>query len=208
MILIQTRAKTKKDVVTEFRTSEILAAAHLVFAKKGFHEATIDEVAKAANVAKGTVYLYYRSKHDLYWAALEVGIRDMLGRTKANMGQAQTTEGKIRAFIETKIRYFDENREFFKIYYSEFGNVLTHPAESSKDFTRLYRCQARMLQEAIERGLRRKEVRCNRAESAALAIAELTRGLIIHRLLGWSKARVEDDIRFLFDFVQKGIGRS
>ena len=67
----QTRAKTKKDVVTEFRTSAILSAAHRVFAEKGFHEATIDEVAKAAKVAKGTVYLYYRSKHDLYWAALQ-----------------------------------------------------------------------------------------------------------------------------------------
>ena len=205
---MQARAKTKKDVVTEFRTTEILAAAPRVFADKGFHEATIDAVAKAANVAKGTVYLYYRSKHDLYWAALDVGIRDMLSRTKAKMDEAKSTEDKIRAFIETKIRYFDENREFFKIYYSEFGNVLTHPAESRKDFTRLYRCQARMLQEVLERGLRRKEVRCNRADSAALAIAELTRGLIIHRLLGWSKAGVEEDIRFLFEFVQKAIGRS
>ncbi|MGE5325837.1 MAG: TetR/AcrR family transcriptional regulator [Deltaproteobacteria bacterium] len=206
--MIQTRTKTKKDVVTEFRTSEILAAAHRVFGDKGFHAATIDEVARAANVAKGTVYLYYRSKHDLYWAALEVGIRNMLSRTKANIDRARSTEEKIHAFIETKVRYFDENREFFRIYYSEFGNVLTHPAESRRDFTRLYRSQAQMLEAVLERGLRRKEVRCTRSDSTALAISELTRGLIIHRLLGWSKARVEDDIRFLFEFVQKGIGRS
>lgn len=206
--MIQRATRTKKDIVTEFRTSEILAAAHRVFADKGFHASTIEEVAQAANVAKGTVYLYYRSKHDLYWAALEVGIKNMLSRTKSNMDRAGTTELKIRAFIETKIRYFDENRDFFKIYYSEFGNVLTHPAEARRDFTRLYRSQARMLQAVLERGLRRKEVRCNRAESAALAIAELTRGLIIHRLLGWSKTKVDDDIRFLIEFVQKGIGRS
>jgi AcrR family transcriptional regulator len=201
-------ARSKKEVVTKFRTGEILAAAHRVFAEKGFHAATIDEVAKAADIAKGTVYVYYRSKRALYWAALNRGILEMLDKTKSSMDRAQTTEAKIHAFIETKFRYFDENREFFKIYYSEFGNVLTHPAEARNNFAKLYLNQAQMLREVLARGLRRKEIRCSRAESVAFAITELTRGLIIHRLLGWSNTKVEDDIRFLFDFVRKGIGRS
>lgn len=201
-------ARTKKDVVTEFRTTGILAAAHRVFAEKGFHDATIEEVARAADVAKGTVYLYYRSKKDLYRAALKRGIVGMLEKTAASMDGADSTHAKILTFIETKIKYFDANREFFKIYFSEFGNVLTHPVEAHKDFTTLYLRQARMLERVLERGLRRKEIRCTRPEAAALAIAELTRGLIIHRLLGWSKGKVQEDISFLFDFVWKGIGRS
>jgi AcrR family transcriptional regulator len=203
-----TAAKTKKDVVTEFRTAEILAAAHRVFAEKGFHAATIEAVAKAANVAKGTVYLYYRSKRELYWAALKRGIVEMIEKTQASMDRVQSTQEKIHALIETKIRYFDENREFFRIYYSEFGNVLTHPSEAFKDFTKLYLGHERMLEEVLARGLRRKEIRCTRTESAAFTITELTRGLIIRRLLGWSKASVEEDISFLCDFVRKGIGRS
>jgi AcrR family transcriptional regulator len=200
--------KTKKDVVTEFRTAEILTAAHRVFAKNGFHEATIEDVAREAKVAKGTVYLYYRSKNDLYRAALERGILEMLEKTKSSVEAASSTRNKILTLIETKIRYFDVNREFFKIYYSEFGNVLTHPLEARKDFTSLYRRQLRMLEGVLEQGLRRKEIRCARADAAALAITELTRGLIIHRLLGWSKGKVEEDISFLFDFVWKGIGRA
>ena len=205
---MRTVARTKKEVVTEFRTAEILAAAHRVFADKGFHAATIEAVAKAANVAKGTVYLYYRSKRELYWAALKRGILEMIEKTKASMDRVQTTEDKIHALIETKIRYFDENREFFRIYYSEFGNVLTHPSEAHKDFTKLYLGHEKMLEEVLVRGLRRKEIRCTRTESAAFTITELTRGLIIRRLLGWSKAGVEEDISFLSDFVRKGIGRS
>lgn len=202
-----TNGKTKKDVVTEFRTSEILAAAHRVFARKGFQGATIEDVAKAADVAKGTVYLYYRSKHDLYWAALKRGILDMLEKTRASMEAADTTAAKIHAFLDTKVRYFDENRDFFKIYLSEFGSCLTHPAED-KEFTSYYLRQSRMLAAVLERGLRRKEIRPNRADVTALAVTDLTRGLITHRLLGWSKGKVEDDIAFLFDFVWKGIGRS
>lgn len=200
--------KTKKDVVTEFRTTEILAAAHRVFADKGFHEATIDEVAKSAKVAKGTVYLYYRSKRELYRAALKRGIVEMLERTRVSVEAADSTEAKIHAFIETKVRYFDENRDFFKIYYSEFGNCLTHPAEMYEDFTNLYLEQSRMLEAVLERSLRRKEIRSTRTDVTALAIADLTRGLITQRLLGWSKGKVEDDVTFLFNFVWKGIGRS
>jgi AcrR family transcriptional regulator len=200
--------KTKKDVVTEFRTSEILAAAHRVFADKGFHEATIDEVARAANVAKGTVYLYYRSKRDLYRAALKRGVLEMLEKTRASVEAEGSTEAKILAFIETKVRYFDENRDFFKIYYSEFGNCLTHPAEMYEDFTSLYLQQSHMLEAVLERSLKRKEIRCTRPDVAALAIADLTRGLITQRLLGWSKGKVDEDVAFLFDFVWKGIGRS
>ena len=57
--------RTKKDVLSEFRKSELLNAARAVFGKKGFHDASIEEIAEMAEVAKGTVYLYYKSKNDL-----------------------------------------------------------------------------------------------------------------------------------------------
>ena len=43
--------KTKKDIVAEFRTTGILEAARKVFAERGFHEATVDDIAEAAGVA-------------------------------------------------------------------------------------------------------------------------------------------------------------
>ena len=205
---MRTVRKTKKDVVTEFRCGEILAAAHQIFAEKGFYDATIDDVAGAAGVAKGTVYLYYRCKSDLYWATLKRGVVEMLEKTNSSMQAAGSTKAKISAFIETKIRYFDENRDFFKIYYREFGNALTHPVQIRNDFTKLYLQQSRMLEAVLEKGLRRKEIRRLRAGTAALAIADLTRGLVTQRLLGWSKGKVQDDVAFLFDFVWKGIGSS
>ena len=63
-------ARTKKDVVTEFRRAGILGAAYRVFADRGFEQATMAEIAGAAGVAKGTLYLYYPSKQDIYEAAM------------------------------------------------------------------------------------------------------------------------------------------
>lgn len=50
------------------RPDQILRAALEVFSDKGFRAATMDEVASAAGIAKGTIYLYFASKEDLFLA--------------------------------------------------------------------------------------------------------------------------------------------
>lgn len=197
--------RTKREVLTEFRMAELLEAARKVFAEKGFHEATVDEIADVAGVAKGTVYLYYQSKQAIYWAALERGIAALHDEVKAELAGEKTLENKVKAFIAIKICYFEKNRDFFKIYLSEFGSVFTHPAQLHKRFGDLYLQQARMLEAVLREGIKRKAIRNIHPEAAALAISDLTRGIITQRLLGWSKANVESDIRFVFDLVWRGI---
>jgi len=197
--------RTKKEALTEFRMAELLEAARKVFAEKGFHEATVDEIADAAGVAKGTVYLYYRSKRAIYWAALERGITALHDEVKTQLAREDTLENKIRAFIAIRICYFEKNRDFFKIYISELGSAFTHPAQLRKRFGDLYLRQARMLEAVLREGIKRKAIRSIRVDTAALAISDLTRGVITQRLLGWSKGDVESDIQFVFDLVWRGI---
>ncbi len=74
--------RTKQDVVTEFRCSEILEAARKTFAVQGFAATTMDAIAEQAHIAKGTLYLYFPSKRDIYMAALRQGIRNSERRYK------------------------------------------------------------------------------------------------------------------------------
>jgi AcrR family transcriptional regulator len=46
---------SKDDVVTAFRRDQIMAAAHGVFASRGFKDATVGDIAEAAGIAKGTL---------------------------------------------------------------------------------------------------------------------------------------------------------
>jgi AcrR family transcriptional regulator len=55
----------RKEREREARRSAILDAAEFVFKSKGFANATMDEIAKKAELAKGTIYLYYKSKEEL-----------------------------------------------------------------------------------------------------------------------------------------------
>ena len=201
-----TSLKTKKDVVAEFRTSGILEAARRVFAARGFHEATVEDIAEAAGVAKGTVYLYYESKRDLYFAALKFGISQMYSSLLQELEKVTTPEEKLKALISAKLSYFDENRDFFKIYYSELGNIpSTHPGGIDKEFKALYQDQARLVEAILREGMRKKVVRNIRIEQAAFAISDIIRGVVTHRILGWSKSKLNQDVDFIFDMIWKGI---
>lgn len=198
--------KTKREVLTEFRVAELLAAAQRVFSERGFHDATMEEIAQIAGVAKGTIYLYYPSKQAAYWAAMEQGILGMLEATRRSMESAGTAEAKIRTFIECKIGYFEENRDFFRIYFSAFGHSLTHPARLHKRFKELYFEQARILKGVLEQGMRNQQIRPVPTDAAAFAICDLTRSVATRRVLGWDHGDLCDAVKFIFDIVWKGLG--
>jgi AcrR family transcriptional regulator len=201
---MSTILKTKKDVVTEFRTAGILEAARRVFATKGFNDATVDDVANAAGVAKGTVYLYYKSKRDIYFAALKFGIEQMYSTLDEQLKAHSSTEGKLRTLIAGKLAYCDENRDFFKIYYSEIGNLSIHPA-NVPELKALYFDKAKVIESILKEGVRKKVLRNIRTEQAAYAIVDIIRGVVIQRVLGSTKSKLSQDVDFIFDLVWKGI---
>jgi AcrR family transcriptional regulator len=199
--------RAKAETASEFRCAEILDAARQVFAKRGFNQATVDDIAEAAGVAKGTLYLYFRSKDDIYMAALKQGVALMNEETRRRVEESVTAAAKIRAFIAARIEYCEKNREFFQIYHAEFGKILRHPADIGRDFLEMYNQQARLLESVLREAAGRGEIRCLRTESTAFSIYDMTRGLITQRLLGWSRAAVEEDVDFLFDLVWRGIAK-
>lgn len=198
--------RTKKDVLSEFRRSELLTAARAVFARKGFHDASIEEIAEMAEVAKGTVYLYYKSKNDLYLEAVRFGLESLNKELTARADGPGTCLETLRVLTETKIVFFEQNRDFFRIYYSELGKLPGHPAALSlvRD---LYAKQAKVFEKVLRAGIKRREVRNLDAEKMAFAIADLTRGIATLRLLGMSKKRLPEDVEFIVSVIWKGIER-
>ena len=102
--------------------------------------------------------------------------------------------------------FFEENRDFFNIYYSELGKLPSHPA--SLDLVKdLYFAQAKIFSRLLQEGIRRREIRKIDVEKTAFAIADLTRDVTTQRFLGFSKTSMKNDIDFVVDFIWKGISR-
>ena len=205
LAIVVLRGKTKEEVVTEFRNAEILDAARKVFAARGYAEASVEAIARAAGLAKGTLYLYYPSKKEIYWAALRSGLGGLAREIRRRVSAAETIEAKIRAFMHTKIAYFERNRDFFRIYYAEAGNVVRHPAYSHEHFQDLYLQQMQVLESALRQAVRDRAIRRIDARAAAFVILDVTRGAVLQRLLGWTKTGVHEDVATLFDLIWKGL---
>jgi AcrR family transcriptional regulator len=201
------QGKTKQQIVTEFRRTEILDAARTVFASKGFDAATIDDIALATGVAKGTIYLYYPSKREVYWAALQAGVDELYAETTRRVADVESVRDKVRAFVQTKLEYCDLHRDFFCIYYSAASEVLSGPPERL-EVTALYRQQLDLLEHAFEAGRTRSEIRDIDCARLAVAVFEITRGLITQRLLGRTRDDIQQDVDFAVDLIWTGVGRT
>lgn len=198
--------KTKKDVLQEFRTTEILDAARTVFALKGFGGATIDSIALAAGVAKGTVYLYFDSKRDLFLASLREGVMALHSEVAAQMAAAQTSDAKLRAFISARFEYFSRNREFFRIYYTEFSQLIAGTANTQPEFQDLYEQQAALLESVLAEGIAAGQLRPCPTRPTARLVYDLVRASLAQHILNGVEEPPQVPVNLLFDFVWKGIG--
>ena len=197
---------TKKEVVSEFRRAGILKAARKVFARHGFDGATMDDVAEACSIAKGTLYLYFKSKRQIYLGVLKEDLQSLRTATRSAIDTASSAEGKIRAFITARFDFFDQHRDFFRIYNSDISSIFTTAHPMQKDLREFYLEQAKMLAEIIADGIRTGELRDVPAQSAAFAVYDMTRACIARRVLGLEVG--EENAETLIDMIWRGIGRA
>jgi len=89
-----------QELLITARRNQILDAATTVFAEKGFHRATIKDVARAAGIADGTIYTYFSSKTEVL-----LGILNRLNEsTEREMQFALGSEQDVRAFFKAYVR--------------------------------------------------------------------------------------------------------
>jgi AcrR family transcriptional regulator len=126
---------TKKEIVTAFRTREILAAARQLLDQRGLEAMTMEEIAAAAGVAKGTLYLYFQSKDDLIQALLTLVAKNILKDMEAALQAPGMPAEKLRRVVSVLLEYLSRERLLFPIYARE---LLRGKRESRKGFWRNY----------------------------------------------------------------------
>ena len=196
---------TKKEVVSEFRRSGILKAARKVFARHGYDGATMDDVAEACSIAKGTLYLYFKSKRQIYLGVLKQDLQSLREETARAIGAADTATNKIRAFITTRFDFFDRHRDFFRIYNSDISAIFITAHPMQRDLREFYLEQARNVAEIIIEGIRAGELRDVPPQAAAFAVYDITRACIARRVLGLTHQNGAGDAETLIDLIWRGI---
>jgi AcrR family transcriptional regulator len=103
-----------QELVASARRKQILDAATQVFAEKGFHRATIKEIARVAGIADGTIYTYFASKDEVLLAVLDRLNETTERKQQFVLGSEQDLKAFFRAYLQQRMALLWPNAEVFR----------------------------------------------------------------------------------------------
>ncbi len=105
----------RKEREKESRKESIIDAAQKVFFEKGLLLSTMDEIAETAELAKGTLYLYYHSKEDLYLAVMMRGLMIMHSMFEEVIAQKFSVVKTMVELTKSYTAFFEQHRNYFRM---------------------------------------------------------------------------------------------
>ncbi len=142
------------DEKRETNRRRILEASRKVFFEEGFEAANLDEVARRANVAKGTIYRYFESKAELYVAVLAADADVFVTRMRETLDQTLPPSEQILKTGRFYFQHYFEHRRYFRIFWALENQRLIGglPADQVRSVIGVWQQCLQILADQIERG--------------------------------------------------------
>ena len=184
---------------TQTKELAILDAASRVFAARPFHEVLIDSIASDAGIGKGTIYRYFETKEDLYFATV-LHVVECLATELQEAVRTEASASKRLERIATLIleRFWD--RRYLLPFFQRDERFPTLEVELIKRREPILR----VVQEAILAGIERREFRGIDARIGADLFLGMVRSM---NLFHTSSDRLEDLVAQLMSVFVHGVGR-
>jgi len=192
----------RENPIKEIREKQIKQAALRLFSERGFHNTTITQIAEAAELGKGTIYWYWRSKEDLAYSLVSDMLRDFL----ALIEEARNAEGPV---LE---RFNDLVSKVAELYYRETdylrllwkfrvdrGYIFS---EEYRDKVASYYLRMRQaLESLIEEGIEKGEFRKVDSKRMAFILIGVTEGLELEWLENEDEFSMRDALREVMEMA-------
>lgn len=117
----------------------ILDAAIKVFAEQGFYQSTIAQIAKAAGVADGTIYLYFKNKDDILVQFYQYRARQIFECFRDTVTHATTAEEKLKCLIRVHLQEFQKDRNMAIVFQAESHQHRRVGHEQIRWISKMYR---------------------------------------------------------------------
>jgi TetR/AcrR family transcriptional regulator, fatty acid metabolism regulator protein len=172
---------------------QILDAAVKVFARQGFHQSTVAQIAKAAGVADGTIYLYFKSKDDILFQFYEYKARQVFERFRRTVDEATHAVDKLHNLVCTHLSEFQKDIDMAIVYQAETHQHRRAAQEAIKEMSKMYRD---IVTEIVELGQREGKLRRNLTIGLVM---RLINGTVNEVINAWIHAGGEYDLVSMAD---------
>jgi AcrR family transcriptional regulator len=160
---------------TASKEHAILEAASRVFAQRPFHEVLIDEIASTAGIGKGTIYRYFETKDDLYFATVLHAIDSLATALEESLPQELSASCRLERIAREIVAFFWERR-----YLLPFLQRDERYARRQEELMRRREPILRLVQGAILSGIERREFRGVDARIGAETFLGMVRAMAVY----------------------------
>jgi AcrR family transcriptional regulator len=195
--------KIVDEQMREATRHRIVRQAASEFARLGFDQANINTIAEQAGIGKGTIYLYFENKRELFLSMLRYIAQDHISTIRAAIAVDGPIQLRLERLFGAFARLAQEERDSFNVYMSAlYGVNRAFQAEATKLLRDYVAIIALMLEQSQARG----EIACQNVEATALMILSLTESYILSaNVLGLSQQTIMQQARFISAVILRGI---
>jgi len=198
------KTKDKKKIGTriEQRKNQILDAASLIFSKEGFAKANTDRIAKRANLGKGTIYRYFKSKKDLFLSVVDRGLDKLRDEILKEVEKTDDPLKKIENAIKAYLSFFEKNRNLIGILIHEQSSFQKRIA---KRYFEHYYGNVDRIKQTFKTGIEQGLIKEIDIESAISVLTSILNGLIYMWQIEGKKYRLIDKVPIITKIFLTGI---
>jgi TetR/AcrR family fatty acid metabolism transcriptional regulator len=135
---------------------QILEAAVKVFARQGFHQSTVAQIAKEAGVADGTIYLYFKNKDDILVQFFRFRTKQVFESFREAVDGAEASTDKLRNLVRRHLAEFQRDRDGAVVYQVETHQNSRLAEAQIREMSKMYRD---LISEIIEQGQQEGAIR-------------------------------------------------
>ncbi len=194
----------RKDRIRDEKRELILDGAVRVIAARGFHRARVSEVAKAAGVADGTIYLYFDGKEELLRAVYERAMGRFLSRGRLVLAEEFEPRPQLERFIRLHLECVGEDRELAVVFQVDLRKSIPFLQELSLGLLQAY---LDTLSSILQRG---QEEGVFLADLSARELAKMVFGVLDELATNWVLSernyRLESSADDAITFITRALG--
>ncbi len=142
--------------MSENTKETILDAAKRLFIRFGKRKTSVDEIARAAQVGKGTVYFHFKSKEEIWDTIVDEEVEAGIRCITEALEQADTAREKLRAYIQIRYKVFGEELDILNIQQGVLDELFPEITQVIEEFKTK---EIEFLKEILAYGVRRGEFR-------------------------------------------------
>jgi len=134
----------------------ILEAAIKVFARQGFYQSTVAQIAREAGVADGTIYLYFKNKDDILVQFFNYRTKQVFDRFRAAVNQSDNSLDKLRNLIRRHLMEFQRDPNMAVVYQVETHQSSRLAEAQIREMSQMYQD---LVSEIVETGQQEGRIR-------------------------------------------------